>query len=116
RTADLPGAAVRNVPEPPWIAAMAAITLGEVEHDATGRALNLIGGLRAVPPQLRDHGPQSTNQIQRDVICNQHGSPRHSSLGGTPSADDLRGWATPVATDPRKTRDERPRGRTGSPR
>jgi hypothetical protein len=34
--------------------------------------------------------------------------------GGTPSADDFHGWATPVATDPRKTRDERPRGRTGS--
>jgi len=33
---------------------------------------------------------------------------------GTPSADDLRGWATPVATDPRRTRAERPSARTGS--
>src|SRR5689334_3222624 len=35
---------------------------------------------------------------------------------GTPSADDLRGWAPPVATDPRQDRDERPRERTWSSR
>src|SRR3954470_16886789 len=55
RTADLPGAAVRDVPESSWIPTMAATTLGEVEHDAAGRAFDLIGGLRAVRPELRDH-------------------------------------------------------------
>jgi hypothetical protein len=53
-------------------------------------------------------------RIQRDVPCNQHGPPWPSSPRGTPSADDLGGWATPVATDPRRTRDERPHRRTWS--
>src|SRR5262245_326609 len=45
---------------------------------------------------------------------NQPAPPLHSSPKGTPSADDLRGWATPVATDPRRPRDERPHRRTWS--
>ena len=91
---------------------MAATTFGEVEHDAARRPLDLIGRLGAVLPELRDHWAQGTNQIESDVIGNQHVfSWVFISGRGTPSADDLRGWATPVATDPRKTRDERPRGR-----
>src|SRR5262249_27305761 len=38
--ANLPGAAVRHVPEPPGIAAMAATAFGKVEHDAARRALD----------------------------------------------------------------------------
>jgi hypothetical protein len=45
-------------------------------------ALGLIGGLAAVPTELRDHGVQGPNQRRRDITGNQHGSPRHSSLGG----------------------------------
>jgi hypothetical protein len=99
---------VRHVEEPSGIAAMTAIALGEVEHDATRCALDLAGGLGAVPSKLGDHGAQGADQIQSDVIGNQHVSSWWFDLWkGTPSADDLRGWATPVATDPRKTRDER---------
>src|SRR5689334_14415053 len=62
RTADLSGAAMRHVPESPWIAAMAAPTFGEIEDDAARRALDLISGLGAVRPKLRDDRAQSTNQ------------------------------------------------------
>src|SRR3979409_2190563 len=50
RAADLPGTAVRHVPEPPWIAAVAATTLGEIEHDTAGRALDLISCIGTVLP------------------------------------------------------------------
>ena len=63
RTSDVSGAAVCHVPEPPWIATMATTALGKVEHEAARGTLHLIGGLGAIPPKLRDHGAQSTNQI-----------------------------------------------------
>ena len=83
---------------------MAAPPFRKIEHDAARSTLDLIGGLGAVPPKLRDHGAKGANQIQRDVIGNEHVfSWRVSFLEwGTPSADDLRGWAPPVATDPRQ--------------
>src|ERR1044071_8447663 len=109
RPTDLSRTAVRHVEEPSRIAAMTAIALGEVEHDAARRALDLSGSLGAVSSKLCDHGAQGADQIQGDVIGNQHVSSWWVSISGrgTPSADDLRGWAPPVATDPRKTRDER---------
>jgi len=63
RAADLPGAAVRYVEEPPRITAVAATAFGEVEHDATRCTLDLIRGFGAVLPELRDHRAQGSNQI-----------------------------------------------------
>jgi hypothetical protein len=64
---------------------------------------------RGVLPKLRPPA-QGTNRSSATSCSSAFIS------GGTPSADDFHGWATPVATDPRKTRDERPRRRTGSSR
>ena len=56
---------------------MAAIPLGQVEHDTARRALHLIGGFSAVLPKLSNHRAECSNQIQRDFIGNQHAhSPR----------------------------------------
>jgi hypothetical protein len=66
-------------------------------------AVRSIHCLGAVLPKLRDHGAQSTNQIQRNIIIsNQHVFSWCSLWGGRPSADDVLGWAPPVATDPRQ--------------
>ena len=82
---------------------MAAAPFGEVEHDAARGPLDLIGRLGAVLPELRHHRAQGTNEIEGNVIGNQHVfSWVFISGRGTPSADDLRGWAPPVATDPRQ--------------
>jgi len=103
RAADLAGAAVRHVEEAPRIAATAATAFGEVVHDATRGALHLISGLGTVFPELRDHGPQGTNQVYSNGVRNKHVLLQLSVTGkGTPPADDLRGWAPPVATDPRQ--------------
>jgi hypothetical protein len=51
---------------------MTAIALGEVEHDATRCALDRIGSRGAVSSKLCDHGAQGANQVQGDVIGNQH--------------------------------------------
>lgn len=51
---------------------MAAAAFGKVEHDAARRTLDLSSGLGAVPPELRNHGAESTNEIQRDIIGNEH--------------------------------------------
>jgi hypothetical protein len=72
RATDLSRTAMRHVEEPSRIAAMTAIALGEVEHDATRCALDLISGFGAVTSKLCDHGAQGTNQIQSDIIGNQH--------------------------------------------
>jgi hypothetical protein len=103
-SADLPGAAVRHGPESPWIAPVAALPFSKVEHDAARRALHLIGRLGAVLPELRDHGTKGTNQIQRDVIGNQHDvfSSVFISEGERPRPTTFLGWAPPVATDPRQ--------------
>jgi hypothetical protein len=58
--------------------------------------------LEALRAEADSYIGAGTNQIQRDIIRNEHDCPLYSSLKGTPSADDLRDWATPVATDPRK--------------
>jgi hypothetical protein len=63
---------MRHVEKSLWIAAMPTITFGEIEHNATGCTLDLISGLGAMRAKLHDHGTQSPNQIQCDVICNQH--------------------------------------------
>ncbi|HEX8108047.1 MAG TPA: hypothetical protein VF516_09995, partial [Kofleriaceae bacterium] len=115
RTANLAGTAVCDVPEPPWIAAMAAPSFSKVEHDAARSALDLIGSLWAVLPELRDHGPQGTNQIERDVIGEEHGFSWVFSSGRerplpTTSAAGLRPSRPIRAT----TRDERPHRRTWS--
>jgi hypothetical protein len=105
RAADLTRTTMRHIEESSRIAATPPVTFGEVEHDATGSTLDLICGVSAVPPKLHDHGTQRSNQIQCNVIGNQHVfvSCVGSSLKGeTPPADGLRGWATPVATDPRE--------------
>jgi hypothetical protein len=81
---------------------MAATALGEVEHDAARSPLDLIGRLWAVRSELRDHRAQGTNEIEGHVIGNQHVFSWVFIWKETPSADDLRGWATPVATDPRQ--------------
>ncbi len=67
RAADLAGAAVRHVEEAPGIASAAAIALGEVEHDATGGALDLVVGLVAMLAKLSDHRAQGASQIQSDA-------------------------------------------------
>jgi hypothetical protein len=54
-TADFAGAAMRHVEESPRIAAVAALTLGDVEHNTARSALDLISGLAAKSSKLRDH-------------------------------------------------------------
>jgi len=66
---------------------MVAATLGEVEHDAARRTLDLIRGLRAEVPELHDDRAQGSNQIQGHLVSNQHvDSPwQGSSLKGNAS-------------------------------
>ncbi|HEX7941873.1 MAG TPA: hypothetical protein VF488_08695, partial [Gemmatimonadaceae bacterium] len=59
---------------------MTATAFSEVEHDATRGALDLVGGVGAVSPKLCDHGAQGANQIQGDVIGNQHCVPAPCQL------------------------------------
>jgi hypothetical protein len=96
---------VRHHEKSPRIPTVATIAFGEVENNATRCALDLICSFGAVLAKLRDHRAQCSNQIQCDVIGNQHVFVSLCELiseGKTPPADDLRGWATPVATDPRE--------------
>jgi hypothetical protein len=51
---------------------MAPVALRQIEDDTTRRALDLIRGLGAVVAQLRDDGTKCTDQIECDLISDQH--------------------------------------------
>jgi hypothetical protein len=103
RAADLAGAAVRHVEEPSRIATVAAIALGDVVHDTARRSLHLISRFRAVLAELSNNGAQCADQVQSNCVGHKHCFALlvSSSGGERPPADDLRGGAPPVATDPR---------------
>src|SRR5882757_2721470 len=70
--ADLAGTPMRHREESSRITTIATIALGNVEHDATRGALDLIGSLGAVLPKLRDDRAQCANQIQGNGVRNEH--------------------------------------------
>src|SRR6185503_16300458 len=112
RTADLTRAAVRHIEESPRIAPIAPTPLRKIVRDATRRPFDLICSVGAVLAKLPDDGAQCANQIESNCVRYQHDLSSfaiHLFEGERPPADDLRGWATPVAPDPRRTRAVRPR-------
>jgi len=110
RAPDLAGAAMRHVPEPSWIAAMAAAAFGEVEHDAARGALDLVCGLGAEGPEPRDHRPQRSNQVQCHIVGDQHVRVLLGSHVGERNASCRRPPRLGSARRDRsrRTRDERP--------
>jgi len=104
RPANLGGTSVRHIEEPLGIATATATALGEIMRNAARGSFHLIRSIGTVLAQLSNDRTKRSDQIECDCICDQH--VLLESLGFTkkerPPADDLRGWATPVATDPRQ--------------
>src|SRR5262245_32484938 len=63
---------MRHIIEASWIATMPTLPLGEVVSNAARGTFDLIRGVSAVPPKLRDDRTQGANQIQGNGVCNQH--------------------------------------------
>src|SRR5688500_10520831 len=69
---DLASTAMRHIEESSRVSAMPTATLGEVEHDARSGALDLIGCVSAVGAELGYDGAQRADQIQCDIIRDEH--------------------------------------------
>src|SRR5262245_42340273 len=87
RTANLRGAAMRDIKEPSRITTGASITFSEVMDNATRRPLDLICRVGAILPQLRNDRTQCANEIECNCVRYQHRlfSLCSSSSKGTPS-------------------------------
>src|SRR5882672_5040399 len=70
--ADLPALLCALFSEPPQVAAVAA-TCGEIEREAARGALDLVGGLGAVPRAATTESRARTRSS--DVMGNEHGAP-----------------------------------------
>ena len=74
RGADLGSAAVGHGVEPPAVLAGAARTLGDIVGDAGGGALDLVGQIRAVLPELREDRAEGADEVEGVGVGDQHGS------------------------------------------
>ena len=70
--AHLAGAAVRDREEPAPVATRTPIPLGQIQDHAGRRSFDLIGELTAARFDRSDNGAKCAEQIERDVIRNEH--------------------------------------------